>query len=75
MTQAAQARIVAWRLKILKYAEEELRHVAQTCRCFGISRTAFYRWERRFDELGDAGLASGPTAGRRAGQRLDAHPA
>ena len=43
MTKAEQARLVAWRLKILQYAESEHRHVAQTCRYFGISRTAFYR--------------------------------
>jgi transposase-like protein len=60
MTKAEQARIVAWRLRILKYAEEEPRHVAQTCRYFGISRTAFYRWKSRFDELGEAGLADRP---------------
>jgi len=27
---------------------------------FGISRTAFYRWKGRFDELGQAGLADRP---------------
>lgn len=42
MTKAEQARIVAWRLRILKHAEEEARHVAQTCRYFGISRTVFF---------------------------------
>jgi len=57
MTKAEQARIVAWRLRILKHAEEEPRYVAQTCRYFGISRTAYYRWKKRFDEYGEAGLA------------------
>jgi transposase InsO family protein len=33
-----QARIVAWRLKILRHAEEEPRHVAQTCRYYGMDR-------------------------------------
>ncbi len=53
MTKAEQARIVAWRLKILRW--DEPRQVARTCRHFGISRTAFYRWKRWFDELGEAG--------------------
>jgi len=57
MTKAEQARLVAWRLKILQHAASEHRHVAQTCRYFGISRTAFYRWKKRFDEYGEAGLA------------------
>jgi transposase len=34
--------------------------VAHTCRYFGISRTAFYRWKTRFDEFGKAGLADWP---------------
>ncbi|MFQ5549430.1 MAG: helix-turn-helix domain-containing protein [Woeseia sp.] len=29
--------------------------MARTCRYFGISRTAFYRWKWRFDEFGEAG--------------------
>ena len=60
MTKAEQARIVAWRLRILKHAENEPRYVAQTCRYFGISRTAFYRWKKRFDEFGEAGLTDQP---------------
>ena len=38
----------------------EPRQVARTCRHFGISRTAFYRWKRRFDAHGEAGLADRP---------------
>jgi transposase len=60
MTRAEQARIVAWRLRILHWAGGEPRQVARTCRYFGISRTAFYRWQKRFDELGEAGLADRP---------------
>ncbi len=36
MTKAQQARLVAWRLKILNWAEGEPRQVARTCRYFGI---------------------------------------
>lgn len=57
MTKAEQARAVAWRLKILRYSQGEPRQVARTCRHFGISRTVFYRWKRRYDEHGEAGLA------------------
>lgn len=56
MTKAEQARVVAWRLKILQHAENRPRQVAQTGRYFGISRTAFYRWKKRFERLGEAGL-------------------
>jgi hypothetical protein len=31
MTKAEQARIVAWRLKILNWAKDEPRQVARTC--------------------------------------------
>jgi hypothetical protein len=44
MTKAEHARITAWRPRILRHAEGEPRRVALTCRYFGISRTAFYRW-------------------------------
>ncbi len=57
MTKAQQARLVAWRLKILNWADGEPRQVSRTCRYFGISRTAFYRWKRRYEEHGEAGLA------------------
>jgi transposase len=60
MTKAEQARIVAWRLRILQHAEGEPRQVARACRYFGISRTAFYRWKKRFEELGEGGLADRP---------------
>ena len=60
MTKAEQARVLAWRLKILRWAAEEPRQVARTCRHFGISRTAFYRWKRRFEQHGEAGLADRP---------------
>ncbi len=66
MTKAEQARLVAWRLKVLNWAGGEPRQVARTCRHFGISRTAFYRWKKRFDELGEAGLADRPRTPHRS---------
>ena len=64
MTKAERAQVTAWRLKILRWAAEEPRQVARTCRHFGISRTAFYRWKRRFEERGEAGLADRPRTPR-----------
>lgn len=55
MTKAEQVRVAAWRLKILRWSQGEPRQVGRTCRHFGISRTAFYRWKRRFDAHGEAG--------------------
>src|SRR5262245_27841543 len=66
MTKSEQARITTWRLKILRWSQEEPRQVARTCRYFGISRTAFYRWKRRFDELGEAGLGDRPRTPHRS---------
>src|SRR5688500_12138753 len=66
MTKTEQARATAWRLKILRWAQDEPRQIARTCRHFGISRTAFYRWKRRFNELGEAGLADRPRTPHRS---------
>ena len=56
MTKAEQARLWAWRCKVLQEGCGEARNIARTCRHFGISRQAFYRWKRRFDAHGEAGL-------------------
>jgi transposase-like protein len=66
MTKAEQARITAWRLRVLQWAEREPRQVSRTCRHFGISRTAFYRWKKRFGELREAGLADRPRTPHRS---------
>src|SRR5262249_9944392 len=55
MTKGEQARLTAWRLKLLRQAADE-RNVARVCRRFGISRKSFYKWKRRHAEHGDAGL-------------------
>jgi hypothetical protein len=43
MNKNEQNRVVAWRLKILREADEMPRGVAQTCRHFGLSRKTFYK--------------------------------
>jgi transposase InsO family protein len=55
MTKGEQARLTAWRLKVLQQAADE-QNVARVCRRFGISRKSFYKWKRRHVEYGDAGL-------------------
>jgi transposase InsO family protein len=47
---------MAWRSKVLQQAGDPSRNVARTCRHFGISRQAYYRWKRRYEAHGEAGL-------------------
>ena len=56
MTKAERTRRWAWRLKVLQYALNGQQTVAKTCRHFGVSRQAFYRWKRRYDAHGEPGL-------------------
>jgi len=60
MTKTEQTWLLTWRLKVLQYAAERPRNVARTCRHFGISRRAFYKWKRRYDVHGEAGLYDRP---------------
>lgn len=56
MTKTEQTRLKTWRLRVLQYAAERPRNVARTCRHFGISRRAFYKWKQRYEAFGEAGL-------------------
>jgi transposase-like protein len=56
VSEQEQSRIVAHRLAVLRQAKEVTGNVSKTCRYFGITRTSFYRWRRRYLKLGDAGL-------------------
>jgi transposase InsO family protein len=56
MTKAELTRTWGWRLKVVQQGCEGSRAVARTCRHFGISRQAFYRWKRRYEAHGEAGL-------------------
>ena len=60
MTKAEQTRLTVWRFKVLQRAGAASRNVARTCRHFGISRKTFYKWKRRHDEHGAAGLCDRP---------------
>ena len=66
MTKAEQTRLWTWRFTVLQRAGESSRNVAGTCRHFGISRQAFYKWKRRFDECGAAGLYDRPRVPHRS---------
>ncbi|HEY4244830.1 MAG TPA: IS481 family transposase [Kofleriaceae bacterium] len=59
MTKDEQLRLVALRSKFLEHAQR-IGNVSATCRHFGISRPKFYKWKKRFEELGAAGLADRP---------------
>ena len=56
MTDKELDRNAARRLAIIKHAQEVTGNVAMTCRYYGISRQVFYRWYRRYQEEGLAGL-------------------
>jgi transposase InsO family protein len=71
MTKAEQTRLTIWRLKVLEYAGEGSRRVAQTCRHFGISRPTFYKWKRRFDADGAAALCDRPRTPHRSPRATD----
>ena len=66
MTKTEQNRVVAWRLKVLREASAAPRNVAQTCRHFGLSRKAFYKWKARYEAHGEAGLCDRPRAPHRS---------
>src|SRR5438128_6890619 len=52
MTERELARGAARRLAIIRHAQEVTGNVSMTCRCYGITRQAFYTWLRRYQEGG-----------------------
>ena len=62
MDEREQLRKVRHRLAMLRHAEEVSGSIAGTCRYYGISRQCFYKWQRRYEELGEAGLRDGSSA-------------
>jgi transposase InsO family protein len=51
-----QVRKVKARLRMLQHAQRVSGSVSQTCRFFGVSRSLYYIWKKRFDSKGLAGL-------------------
>jgi transposase len=56
MSDPLLPREVRRRLAIIQHAEEVTGNVAMTSRYYGISRTVYYRWLRRYREQGVDGL-------------------
>jgi len=56
MTEKEILRNQKWRLGFIRHAEEITKNVAKTCRYFGITRTTFYRWFKRYQNDGLEGL-------------------
>src|SRR5215467_9946463 len=44
------------RLRVLQHFEQVSHNISRTCRFFGISRTLFYEWRRRYQREGLNGL-------------------
>src|SRR5262245_1055766 len=68
MTKAEKNRLMGWRLKVMRHASEVTKTIARTCRHFGISRVAFYRWQRRYEQHGEAGLNDRPRTPHRSSE-------
>jgi len=62
MTKEDQARLVRLRSRLLQLGSEGHGSVTSACLRFGLSRKTFYKWKKRFDEHGDAGLGDRPRA-------------
>jgi transposase InsO family protein len=56
VTERERDRNAARRLAIIRHAEEVTGNVSKTCRYYGITRQAYYKWLRRYEELGVEGL-------------------
>jgi transposase len=56
VTERELQRGAARRLAIIRHAREVTGNVAKTCRYYGISRQAYYKWLRRYEEEGIEGL-------------------
>lgn len=66
MTKGEQIRLLSWRLRVLRNSQEVGNSVARTCRHYGVSRQTFYKWKRRYEEHGEAGLADRPRTPHRS---------
>jgi len=62
MDEREQQRKIRHRLAMIRHAEGVTGNAAATCRYYGISRPCCYKWLRRYEELGEAGLRDGSSA-------------
>ena len=56
MTEQELERGARRRLAVIRHAQEVCHNVSKTCRYYGISRNLYYKWYRRYEEEGVAGL-------------------
>lgn len=59
MTKQSERKLAVNRLKLLEFAQV-LGNVSEACRKMGISRSQFYEYKKRFEELGMEGLKDLP---------------
>ncbi len=59
-----QARKVRARLRMLQHAQRPSGNVSQTCRFFGVSRSLYYIWKKRFEKKGAGWPLSNPAGDR-----------
>lgn len=53
MSEKEIIRLQKWRLGVLRHVEEVTHNVALTCRYYGIGRTAYYQWYKRYQDEGE----------------------
>lgn len=56
MSEKEITRLQKWRLGVLLHVEEVTHNATRTCRYYGIGRTAYYEWLKRYQEEGEEGL-------------------
>ena len=59
MTERELERRAAHRLAVIRHAQEVAGNVSKTCRHYGISRQAYYKWFRRYEAGGITALRDG----------------
>ena len=60
MNKTKWNRQVKWRIGVIRHASEVTGNVSRSCRYFGVSRKTFYKWIKRYQVHGEAGLCDQP---------------
>ena len=62
MTEREREQRAKHRLAVIRHAQEVTHNVAKSCRYYGITRTAYCKWLRRYEAGGLEALKDGSTA-------------
>jgi transposase-like protein len=62
VTEKELARTAAHRLAIIRLAQEVTGNVSLTCRYYGVTRQAYYKWPRGCTSMNRSGFGEFPTA-------------